>query len=290
MRRLFPALIALLGFAGVSAVRSDPVALTDALRLLEEKRFPEAVEALRELVRVAPENSEACHHLGRALAARQDAAARQEALEWLARAVTLAPANATYLAIYGGEALQHAGRTSSPSFATKGRDALEQAVRLDPALLDAREGLYHFYQRAPWPLGSRTKAEAQLAEIRRRDAGRATALEVLAKVAAKDYPAAFALCEAALARDPDDYAALYQFGRTATVSGQHLERGISCLRRCLELRPTGPASASHGQVWQRLGVLEEKQGRPAEARAAFARALELEPGNRAASDGLRRLR
>lgn len=289
-RRLLLPLLVTLALPCVALVRGTPSALPGALHLFEEKRFPEALEALREIVRVAPDDAVACHYLGRTLAARQDAAARKEALEWLARATTLAPGNATYLAIYGGEALQHASRTSSPSFATRGRDALEQALRIEPGLLEAREGLYHFYQRAPWPLGNRAKAEAQLAEIRQRDASRATSLEVLAKVSAKDFPAAFALCEGALARNPDDYGALYQLGRTATVSGQQLERGLACLRRCLALTPPTPASATHSQVWHRLGILHEKQGQAAEARTAFARAVELDPGNRQAADALGRLR
>ena len=109
-------------------------------------------------------------------------------------------------------------------------------------------------------------------------------------MAAKDFPAAFALCEDALARNPDDYGALYQLGRTAAISGLQLERGVACLRRCVALTPPTAASATPSQVWHRLGVLHEKLGQPAEARAAFVRALELDPANRPASDALARLR
>src|SRR6185436_19616833 len=103
-------------------------------------------------------NAEACHYLGRAITARNDNAAFEEGLKWLAKAVELEPNNAVYLGIYGGTSLQLAARNSSISAASKGRDAMEKALTIDPDYLAAREGLFQFYQRAPWPIGSSAKA------------------------------------------------------------------------------------------------------------------------------------
>src|SRR2546422_709225 len=83
------------------------------------------------------------------------------------------------------------GATNSISAALKGRDAMEKAVALDPAYLDAHDGLFQFYQRAPWPIGGTSRAAAHLEEIRKRDPDRATVLEAIAKTNAKDYAAAF---------------------------------------------------------------------------------------------------
>ena len=114
-------------------------------------------------------------------------------------------------------------------------------------------------------------------------------LSVLLKVNARDYAAAFKLCDEALARKPNDYVALYHFGRTASISGENLTRGLACLRECLTLEPPTPASPSHSNVWQRLGNVEERLHHPAEARAAYETALKLDASNKQAADALAKL-
>jgi tetratricopeptide (TPR) repeat protein len=167
---------------------------------------------------------------------------------------------------------------------------MERALAIAPDYLEAREGLFHFYERAPWPLGSRAKAKAQLDEIRRRDPDLATVLGVVSKTNTGDFAAAFEMCEDVLGRNPDNYTALYQYGRTASISGQNLERGLDCLQRCLTFELPTPASPTHSNVWQRIGTILEQLGRPADAREAYQTALTLDPGNHQASDALAKLR
>ena len=261
-----------------------------AQHLLAAKKYPEAVAAFERIVAANPKHAGACHALGLALKARNDNAAFEQALKWLAQAVALEPANPIYLADFGGTSLQFAARTNSFSAATKGRDALEKAVALAPGDLDAREGLVQFYQRAPWPLGSSAKVAAHLKEIRQRDPERATVLGVLLKTSAKDYPAAFQLCEEVLAQHPGHYAALYHYGRTAAISGQNLELGLTRLQKCLTLEPPSPASPTPSNVWQRIGNLQEQLKHPAEARTAYETALQLDPGNLQAATALGKLK
>src|SRR6185436_670005 len=102
------------------------------------------------------------------------------------------------------------------------------------------------------------KAAAHLEEIRKRDPDRAAALSALARGNAKDFPAAFKLCDQVLARNPDHYLALYQYGRTAALSRQNLERGLRCLQRCLEIEPPAPSSPSHSMAWNRIGDIREQ--------------------------------
>ena len=264
-------------------------ALDEARTLVREKKYPAARAALERIVADEPTNAAAFHQLGLVIKLRGDTPAYEEAVKYLSRAVELEPNNATYLGDFGGTSLQLAGRTRSISAATKGRDAMEKAIALNPDFIEARVGLFHFYRRAPWPIGSSAKAAAHLEAIRRRDPDQATVLSVLAKAAEKDYAAAFRLCDEVLARTPQNSTALYQYGRTATVSGQNLERGLACLRQCLELNPPGPSAPSHSNVWHRIGTLQEKLNRPDDARLAYESALKLDSGNRQAAEALARL-
>jgi tetratricopeptide (TPR) repeat protein len=261
-----------------------------ALALFKARRYPEARVALEKIVAAEPQNAAAQHYLGRTIAARNDTAALNEALGPLGKAVELEPNNAVYLGIYGGTSLQYAGRTNSLSAATKGRDAMEKALAIDPDYIEAREGLFQFYQRAPWPIGSSAKARVQLEEIRKRDPDLATVLDVVSKTNAKEYPAAFAMCDAVLAKNPDNYVALYHYGRTASISGLNLERGLASLQRCLKFEPPTPASPTRSNVWQRIGNILEQLNRPDDARAAYKTALELDPSNRQASTALEKMK
>ncbi len=262
-----------------TALCADP-AFDAAMSLLHANRLPEARDALARLVTKEPRNASAWHELGMIWRARGDTDAYQQAVSCLEKAVELDASNPDFLADYGGASMELASRTRSISAATNGRTAMEKAVELNPDNLDAREGLYQYYLRAPFFVGGSTaKAEKQLEEIRRRDPDRATVLAVIEKTDAKDFPAAFQLCDAVLAKQPDNYTALYQYGRTASISGQSLARGLACLQRALELQPPGPAAPRPTHVWYRIGVIEQKLGRPEEARHAFEMALKLEPTN-----------
>ncbi len=264
--------------------------LDRAIALYEAKEYPAARATLEKITAAEPENAAACYYLGEVLLLRGDTRALDEAIKWLEKAATLDPRNADYLADYGGASLQLASRNNSFTAATKGRDAMEASLKIDPDNLDARQGLMQFYQRAPWPLGSSAKADAQLEEIRRRDPDLATALSVNAKADAKDYAAAFQLCEAVLAKSPNNYTALYQYGRTASLSGQQLDRGLACLKKCLVLQPPGPGSPQPASVWSRIGVIEEKLGHVSQARTAYESAVRLDPGIAQASAALARLK
>ena len=155
----------------VGTARADP-ALDAAIGLYQSKQYPAAQVALAKLAMVAAPNPAVCYYLGMTLSHRGDGQAMDAALPWLEKAVALAPKNATYLGDYGGTCLQLADEHHSFTFATRGRNALEKAIGLDPNNLDARNGLMQFYARAPWPLGSRARANEQAGEIARRNPAR----------------------------------------------------------------------------------------------------------------------
>jgi tetratricopeptide (TPR) repeat protein len=262
----------------------------DAIALFNEKKFPDARAALEKIVAAEPTNATATHYLGQTLLRRGDPKAYDEGVPLLEKAATLDPKNARYLVAYGQASMQLASNNTSISAATKGRDALEKSLALDPDNLDARETLFQFYHRAPWPIGSSSKANAQLAEIRKRDADRGITLDIIAKTNAKDFAAAFKLCDEIIAKNPDDYTAHYQYGRTAAISDLNLSNGVAHLEKCLTLTPPKPTSPTHSHAWNRLGNLHEKLKHPAEARAAYESALKLDPTNKPAADALARLK
>lgn len=274
--------------ATVPAAAAPSVA--DAVALVNAKRFPEAREMLERIVTAEPRNSAAWYQLGMILEKKSGEDSTQKAVDCLEKAVAIEPNNADYLAEYGGQMLELADRTRSLSAAFKGRDAMEKAVQLNPDDLDAREGLFQYYTQAPFFAGgSSGKAAAELEEIRRRDPARAMTLSVVMKANAKDFEAAFAICDSALKKNADDYAALYQYGRTASISGEHLARGIQYLRHALTIEPPGPASPTHSNAWYRIGAIYNRLGKPADARGAFETALQLDPTNRLAKTALDKL-
>ncbi len=165
MGSLFRPFLLLLA-AGI--LRADP-ALDRAIQLYQAKQYAEASAALLPITAAEPLDAAACYYLGLALSHRGDDRALDEAVPWLEKAAKLAPKNALYLGDYGGTCLQLADRHRSLTYATRGRNAMEQAIVLDPGNLDARRGLMQFYARAPWPLGSPARARAQADEILRRD-------------------------------------------------------------------------------------------------------------------------
>ena len=276
-------------FAFGTAVRAASP-LEEAVSLYKEKKYPDARAALEKIATAEPNNAAASYYLGMTVLRRGDGKAMEDALPWLERAAKLEPANATYLADYGGISMSVAGKTRSVSAATRGRDAMEKSLTINPDNLDARTGLWRFYTEAPWPLGSSAKANTQLDEIRKRDPKRATMLLIDARTAGKKFPEAFQLCEELLAKTPDDFFARFQYARVALSSGQNLERGVECLKKYISLATATPGSANAVIAWVRLGNLHEKRGHPDEARAAYEAALKLQPNDKAAAAALANLK
>lgn len=283
-----------LGLAFALCARAE-TPTESALALFKAKRYPEAQVALEKIIATEPANAAAWHGLGLTLRLSADPARFEDAVKALEKATELDPSNARYLADYGGTSMEFAGRLMATSkiraigVATGGRDAMEKSLTMDPDNLDARSGLVQFYMQAPWPFGSNAKAYAQAEEIRKRDATLGLITLVALKINDKNYDEAFALCEDRLKTQPDDFIALQQLGRTASISGQNLDRGIAVLQKCLTLSPPLKYNITPTGIQFRLGTLFAKKGDVAAARAAFKIALKLDPKNKPASDALAKL-
>jgi tetratricopeptide (TPR) repeat protein len=257
--------------------------------LLRERRIAEAEAAANALVASHPQEAEACALLASVRMAKGDADGAVKAAE---KAVQLAPADSELRRQLGDSyafAAEKAGMLSKLGWGKKCLAAYEKAVELDPTNLNARSSLMTVYQQAPGMMGGGSdKAYAQAAEIRKLDAVRGRVAYAMLYTGEKKFTAAFTELEEVLKTAPDHYPALYQFGRVAALSGEHIDRGMEALKKCLTLPPP-VASPAHDAANWRLGNLWEKKGDKPSARAAYQAALAVNPGYQPAIDALKKL-
>lgn len=225
----------------------------------------------------------------------------------------------------GRALLSRASEKRSLEDAEQGVGQLKKAIALDPENLDARQTLASFHRVVPWIAGGDMDVADEQAEfVRARDPQRGLLMLAQNRMADGDEDEAIALLRAALDEHPewsdaalelglfyqheerfdeafavlDEHAAregakpalLYQLGRTAALSGRFLDEGRNAMRRYIALTDTDksldmPASAA----WWRLGMIEEQAGDLDAARVAYAKAVELDPGDEIARNALNAL-
>ncbi|MBI2812964.1 MAG: tetratricopeptide repeat protein [Opitutae bacterium] len=287
--KLIPAALAAFALALSAHAAADPTALNAAVELFNQRKQPEALKAFEALAATDPKNADVQFYLGRLALQRRDF---EKAVAFLEKAAELSPADARYHQRLGdayGQSAEKAGMLSKMGLAKKCRLAYEKAVELDPKSIDARSSLMSYYQQAPGIAGGGLdKALAQAQEIQKLDAARGRFALAGVYAADKKYDQAFAVYEEVLKAKPDDYAALFQTGRLAAISGERMDHGLKVLRQCLTLTPPEnqpPHAAAH---W-RIGFILEKKGDKAGARAAYEASLKLDPKFSQAIESLKKL-
>ena len=302
--------IAAASFCAIHALplAAQSPALAEGRRLFDQRKYVEARTALQP---VGKSDAQAAFLLGKVSLELNDS---RNAVGWLEKAVELNPRSSEYWdwlgRAYGSQA-QKASKLKLLSIASKTKNAWEKAIALDPENLDARMDMVQFYLQAPGFVGgSKDKARAMAQEIKRRNAyrgafamasvcghmkGQACVEREMQSAAtnwpdsaavhsqlasyytgSKQYDKAFSLLEQRLKSKPNEPLTLYAFGRTASVSGQNLDRGEQALRAYLALPVqigAAPANAHY-----RLGLILDKKGDKAAARAQYQTAVQLNPG------------
>jgi tetratricopeptide (TPR) repeat protein len=257
--------------------------------LLREKKIAEAESAARALVAASPQEAEAHALLGSVCAAKGDADGALKAAE---KATELAPKNGDYHRQLGeayGQAAQKAGMLSKVGLGKKALAAFEKAVELEPNNLNARASLATVYSQAPSMMGGgMDKAYAQAAALKQLDDARGRLAYASLYTTDKKYTEAFAELEEVLKNLPENYAAHFQIGRVAALSGERIERGMEALKKCLSMTPAANAPGHDAAHW-RLGMLHEKKGDKAAARAAYQSALKVTPNYPQAVEALKKL-
>ena len=288
MFRPFCAALALSALALLASAAINPDAYTAAVELYTQRKPQEAQKAFEALAAADAGNADVQFYLGRLALQGND---HEKAVAYLERAVALAPADARYLHRLGdayGLSAQKAGMFSKMGLAGKCRTAYEKAVELDPKNIDARLALLSYYQQAPGIVGgSLEKALTQAQAIKQLDPARGRMAIASVRVMEKKYAAAFAELDEVLTEKPGDYAALFQTGRIAAISGERLAAGLAALRQCLAQTPPGNQPGHAAAHW-RIGNILEKQGDKAGARAAYEAALRVDPKFSQAIESLRK--
>jgi tetratricopeptide (TPR) repeat protein len=248
------------------------------------------------------------------------------AVAQLEEAVALAPANPEahyYLGDAYGRKAQQAGAFSGISLMKKAKGEWIRAVELRPDYVNARLALIAFYVMAPGIVGgSEDKAMEQAAEIKKRDAldghrayARIYTLQKKPDLAVKemaeavreqpksakahyflgnallnqkDWEGSLREYQAALSIDAAYMPVYFRLGQRAAQSESDFARGEEAIRKYLGYKPAEdePRLAS---AWYWLGMIQEKQGKRAEARESYTNAQKLAPDLKDVSEALKRV-
>lgn len=297
---------------GLACFAASAVAKTlPEVQTMVESKSSGALAAAETLTKATPNDANAWVMLVRA---RLQAKQAEKAIVAGEKATALGEKNAQAFYWLGnayGNRIGEVGMLSKMTLAPKLRDAFEQAVKLDPALIDARSSLMEFYLLAPGAIGGGIdKARAQAAAISKYDRSRglmaqaristhekkpAEALKayesayalkpndmqirlslILMYQQAKRWKEAYVLARQWSVEEPKKAKPWYQLGRLAAESGQYLAEGEVALRTYLKLgRETGDPEPKHARY--RLGQILAKAGRKDEARAELQAALKMDP-------------
>ncbi len=281
--------LALASLTVLASAAVDPAAFNAAVDLFNQRKTGEAQRAFEALASAEAKHAETQFYLGRLALQRDD---YELAVSLFEKAVALSPNDSRFHHRLGdayGRSAQKASLFSQMGLAKKCRTSYEKAVELDPKNIDARFGLLGFYQAAPGLVGGGIdKAHAQAAEIHKLDPRRGRQATASLYIAEKKYDLAFAAFDTVLKDQPDDYAALFQIGRLAAISGQQLDRGLAALRRCTAMTPP-EGQPGHAPAHWRIGHILEKQNDKPGARAAYEAALKVDPQFPQASEALKKL-
>jgi tetratricopeptide (TPR) repeat protein len=262
----------------LSARSAELASLDAAEALFEGRRYAEAQPLFEAVLETEPDNTLALLHLGKLAAKRGE---RELAVDYLERATRIAPHDAELLFEFGAASCFYADSLGTSFKALlavrRGREAMIKSIEMEPNNLVFRQGLLEFYAGAPAIVGgSMRKAHAQADAIAAIDPDHGNFARANLQLAERDPAAAMTTLEAMIQRAPDNYFALFQFGRCAAESGLQMERGLSFLARCLEL-PAPDKAAPPAQVWWRIGQIRSRQGDIAGAREAMLQAQTLAP-------------
>jgi tetratricopeptide (TPR) repeat protein len=285
------------------------------IRKLEaERRFDEAKAQAQAVVAKTPADDAAWHCLGRIT---KDMGRPKEAVGYYEKAIKINDKVANHHLLLGSALADLADSTSKiklPFLARRIKGEFERTVALDPASVDGRLALVDFYTQAPGVMGgSKDKAQEQIREVMKLNPMRAHHKQATLFLADKKYAEAekelvaseqaapdsmlagynlvgfyqlrerwadaFATLDRMEKRFPNEWLVQFQFGRTAALSGDRLERGEKELRALIASPPTDMARSTLVGAHWRLGMILAQQGKKDLARAEYNAALAIDPKN-----------
>jgi tetratricopeptide (TPR) repeat protein len=256
-------------------------------RLITDRKYEAARTQLQAQITRAPNDDAAMHCMGRLLLEQNESG---DAVDWLEKAVAINKKSAQHH-LWLGLAVRAEGQTAgmlrAPALVGRMKTELEQALALDPTLVDARYALLQFYAGAPAMMGgSMAKAREHAAEILKLNPMRGHLGYGTIAEQEKDYAAAEKEFLAAVAVMPDSAVALNVMGSFYRRRERWTE-AIAMYRKALLAKPNAvSASAAHYY----LGMIHQQNGRSGQAKAEYQAALAANPNNGDAKRALESLR
>ena len=212
---------------------------------------------------------------------------------------------------------------SQMSLGKKAIDAWARALELDPNSFNARLRLVEFYVSAPAMAGgSEAKAMELAAEAKKRDAfnghrayARIYTIQKKYEVATKEmreavreqpksakahyflgnallnqqeWKTSLQEYETALALDASYMPTYFRMGHLAARSESNYAHGEETVRKYLAYKPADD-EPKLGSAWYWLGMIQEKQGKKAEAKQSYLMAQKLAPDLKEATEALKRI-
>lgn len=305
-------------FISVSVLAQTPV--EKAKKLWQNKNPSEARKILLTIDEDSKDYAESRFYLGRIAYDEKD---YDEAEEYFEEAVEENDKVAEYYNFLGntyGLIAQDGNIIKQGMYVPKMRDAWKRTIELDPKHVEAHWSLLQFYTRAPGFIGgSFAKAMEMANTIKKLNVGeghRAIGTVYLREkkyaeaekefiamaatdqkyvptlanyyISQKQFSKAHALFEEALKKNPDDYMAIYQFGKVSALSGEKIDQGEAYLKKYLNHVVKG-SEPSHAAANMRLAQIQEKKGNKAAAKKLYEEALKSDQTLEEARDGLKRL-
>jgi Tfp pilus assembly protein PilF len=311
-----------------AAYAAQPTASADSLIARGERAInhgqPDQAERLfLDALKVSKNDARAEHGLAIVGLMRNDPdAAIEHARSAIKRDKNNAEYHMTLANGYGMKAMK--GGLKAMFYGGKYKQECEAAIKCDPKYVDAYYGLLQYYVMAPAIAGGgRDKANETVATIERLDryaghlarafiarqdndlAGVEREYRAAARVDSLNpkgwrtlgtfymeqerYPEAIRVGNRILRLDPDDLPTVYQLAKAHLLLGDDLKAAESGFKRYIaEAKATDSPSPAAAQ-W-RLGMVYEKTGRLADAKAAWERAVKLDPKEKHATAALDSLR
>jgi tetratricopeptide (TPR) repeat protein len=291
----------------------------------EASEYRNAILALQAAAAKEPQNGEVQLLLAKSYLELEE---HDPAIKSAERAVAIDPQNSVYHEWLGrayGEKADHSGWFSAISFAKKTRKEFETAVQLDAKNFSARQVLIEFDCSAPGMVGGgEEKALPQIRQLAEMDAAEGHFAAGNCRRQKKDFAVADEEFTKALESHPKSAELIYEIGDYAVKRGQperleavagagervapsdprakyyrsvalilektNLGEAEELLREYAKKAPvrSGYPRPATAHAW--LGRLFEEQNKMEEAEQEFEAARKLDPKNKLAQEGLKRLK
>lgn len=286
--RIAQILLALGASLAATALRAQCVPAVQ--RLITDRKYEAARTQLQAQITRAPKDDAAMHCMGRLLLEQDESG---NAVDWLEKAVALNGRSAQHH-LWLGLALraegQKAGMLRAPALIGRMKTELEQALALDPALVDARYALLQLYAGAPAMMGgSMPKAREQAAETLKLNPMRGHIGYGFIAEQEKDFASAEKEFLAAISVRPDSdvtYSAAGAFYRRR----ERWTDAIGMYEKQVKTMPKDatPTKASNAHYF--LGLAHEKSGHRDKAKTEYQAAIAANPKNEDATKALASLK